>query len=248
MSSLEFKNLPLMEVAINFWLADNPVKAPVNLASKLRELMPESLRTFTTLQTREARPDSIPESPEAPLLGDTATGLTIIIQSNLIAARWLRFFEGNRTEYPRFSSLRALIGQAVEHVNSELAIPVRVSTAQVAYINFLPKSESSNERYLEQYILPAALGLRPSTLVADHQIEVAWQDEEVDLRYELLRARIQGIETTPEIGYLIKTTAGKMMSPGGDPFAVVDSSHANLQRLFLGLITDQAKEEWQYSG
>ena len=259
MTSLRFSNLPLAEVTIRIVPLE---ESPVSLSLKgLAELWGRLNRqdgasgTFDGLvraqrEVPPGRPSTLSfelgPAPVPAALVDHERGLIVHVQPDLLAVKWAA--ESGR-QYPGFSVLLGALETCVEAIAA--LIPEAIARPQydvsnMQYANFV-LAEPSASGILDRYFGPS---IRPTRVPADaqfHGVNLSWKENGHDLRLIVERAEA-AVQSEPRLGFLVTTAAGCPHEPSQFPSAEITRLHDQLQELFLGIISDHAKEEWGYAG
>jgi len=248
MPSLEFANLPLVEVAVRLALAE---PLPLSLA-RLADL-------FGRVRERFSLMDDAPNVEASPGRGDIsvhlrratavryeghAQGLVLTVQPALVVMRWLASARG--PAYPRFSALEDELWRCVADL--EAVFPesrVRFDVANMTYLNFIETGATSVEEIIGRYFSDS---VRPPAMPSDvrfHSINLSWR-KAVDLRLIVERGEAY-VGPEPMVGYRLVTVSGDAFTAEARPQAKVRELHDVLQELFLAVISDFAKKEWGYA-
>lgn len=249
-TSLEFKKLPLVEVALRTSFRS---QVPLRFAT-LNDVRAELMDDFPSL-------DELPQIEAAPginmevafgvgqiagaVLSGHKQGLRATIQQHVVVTRWVRAPHLGAPGYPRFSSLQECHWRVVRALLKAGKTPdVPFGAVNMSYTNFLQWEATPG--VLFKYFSPKAHVPLVKQAGRLHKYEVSWQDNNaVDLRLQLERVAFQFGDDKKE-GYNLTTVAGKAAASLVDAQKNLDDVHAQLQEFFLDLISLEAKTEWEY--
>lgn len=246
MPSLQFKKLPLVEVAVRLSLTEF---APINLTilSKLFRDLEERFPLIEDVQQHESAPGTnsfqIGPGTNSALFKGHKNGLVLRVVGNMIAVKWI--WQPQIQDYCRFSKLHEELKWCLKHVAPQIG-NVRFRAANMTYVNFVQTSASSAQDTLGKYVTS---GVWPSIIGGNqdlHHVNFSWrQPSGIDMRIVFERGeRRVGSKATP--GYKFTTVAGKQFEPTSDPEDRVIDLHDCLQVLFDDIVSQEAKAEWGY--
>lgn len=257
MTRLEFSQLPLIETAVRFTLAE---PAPLTYATVfgIKEQLGE---IFTTLEDsnqiegapgQAGPPDISISGPNVAVFAGNKNGLRLRLQYNLVSVRWQWAVDPESPRYPRYPAMRDLLSRswsALGQAGGSKDAP-KISVVNMFYINYIPQMDSEDVlvNYIQECARPAIL----SEAQRVQKLEASWQEVGgIDLRFCLEHATAR-LRTDGEdvIGYKFTTAAGKKLdAPTGpaDALDALDGCHERMQDFFLQLISKSAKESWGYT-
>lgn len=223
MDSLEFGNLPLIEVTCNLILAEQRVLGWDDLANARAALKPQ-LPLVTDFFS------GLPPSPIGFVLGaapgasfESDSGSKLEIRTDRITSSWRR--RDPESSYVRFQALYDALGTAVEAAGNP-----GVAIVNMVYVNRAPREHGEVRELIDGQAFP---GLFPSEI---KDYNVAWQLESgIEFRLQI---------SSSDALAVISTAAGTKSD--GNWQAELKFVHSSLQEQFLSVITDQAKKVWAW--
>lgn len=244
--SLEFDNLPLVEVATRLTLA-KPQPMKLATVDKYREALRGFFDTIDDTQRFEVPPgyngnlQVEPGKISAVVLTSKQSPVVLYVQADLLAIRWEAGTVGE--DYPRYEKMRK-IAETAWRTAREILPEARVRVANMSYSNLMRMDTGDLRAFFSSAVQI------PSSADALHSTEVSWRlDDNVDLRFKLEKGRLEALDQKePEEAYRFTTAAGKILSEGEDPMEVLDSVHDALIRVFPSLISTHAKKQWKMKG
>ncbi|MCH8149248.1 MAG: hypothetical protein IH987_14905 [Planctomycetes bacterium] len=248
---LEFDNLPLVEAAVRASF-NGPSALTYSLINAIATTLKSSFPQLTESKQFEAVPGAGQFQaeigpaylPGAVYAGHTS-GITLSVQPQVIVARWVKHPSLNEQKYPRFGELRRALWNAVEAFRKASGNEFPgIAVVNMSYVNFIPASDPS--AVLKTYFAEKTrLGAMDSARQV-RKLEAAWSnDDNLDVRFSLEQATAK-LPAGVEQGYRLTTAAGLRMVESVDAKAGLEVVHDTLQTFFLELISQQAKDEWQY--
>ncbi|MGI8923351.1 MAG: hypothetical protein ACR2HJ_04820 [Fimbriimonadales bacterium] len=224
MQSLEFDKLPLIEATCNLVYAE-PRELSLDMLCELRQaLRPMSLEPHQFTSSLAGSP-----VPFAFMVGVTPgstfgseSGLTLTAGTGALSASWRR---GSETaKYVRYATLREALTKAAGVINPAVGI------VNMAYVNLAGVAGALPRDLLDAALWP------PIAFDAVKDYNVAWDlPSGIEFRLQV---------TPQEANFLITTAAGiRIADNWGDE---LERIHAALQETFDRIITDRAKEVWQW--
>ena len=245
---LDFGNLPLVEVTVRATIQPSTVLT-LPLIIKLHEAFREELPDIKTPNRYEATPGLPGETVfglgdlAGVTLSDHRRGLAMVLQSQLVAARWTREGWPDGPEYPRFEQLRDLLWNGVASFSEAVGQRLSPSVVNMSYVNFLNDPDPAS--VLMDYFSPLVRVQALADASRINKVELSWADHEsVDLRFRLEPVEAQVKEQSLS-GYRLTTIAGTNLAEAADAANALEKIHDCLQRFFQDLISDRAKAEWQ---
>ena len=185
----------------------------------------------------------VPKLPGAMYVGITS-GVSIALQSQLLAARWRKQVVAKAPPYPRFPFLQEALWKAVaalKRLRPGQETPIRV--VNMAYVNLIQPKEPRTvlqDYFADQVQLQVVERADPL-----HEMAISWREgDAIDLRFNLQAATAQ-LGNEKHSGYRLATVAGFRLGPDDEPERALSLIHARLQRFFHDLISDRAKREWE---
>jgi len=169
------------------------------------------------------------------------SGLVVTLQNRLLTARWRR--TAGHTEYPRFAALESCLWKAFESVFNHAEEPIdEPIVLNMAYMNLI--RPAGDKSVLDYFTESVRIGIiqtgRPL-----RSINVAWREtEEIDFRFELTAGVARDGGEQGEV-FRLATAAGITLKDGVSPQDALRDIHERLQTLFLNVISEDAKQEWQ---
>lgn len=254
MPSLEFANLPLIEVVIRLTIS-KPVPLDLAAAAQLHLALRDRLPIIEQpleVEHTPGRPTLLELHPGRLLAAhyrDDASGLVIGVQPSLLFARWSASSRqgSSGTSYPHFPRMAETLWFAAASLRQVFG-EARFEIANMSYTNFVKTSDASVSQFLDRYFLA---GVRPAILEPSdtfHTLNISWRrSDETDLRLVIERGEIPRTPITAEDGYKILTVAGRRFPENVEPKTFVQSVHDHLQELFRSILSDHAKVEWGYA-
>lgn len=248
---LEFGNLPLVEAAVRSSFS-SPSALTYSLINAIATTLKPSFPELSESKQFEAAPGTGlfhaefgPGYLPGAVYSGHASGITLCVQPQVIVARWIKNPSLNEQKYPRFGALRHAIWSAVEAFRKASGDEYPgIAVVNMSYVNFIPASDPA--AVLKTYF---AEGTRLRAMDNARQVrklEAAWsKDDNLDVRFSLE----QGTAKLPAgvaQGYRLTTAAGLRLAESVDAKAGLDGVHDTLQSFFLELISQRAKDEWQY--
>ncbi len=248
--SLQFSALPLAEVAVRATLT-KAFRLTFNRVWAIHEALKEKLPEVTEPSTIEQVP-GVSQLEITPFGGglpgarflDSATGISITLQGQLIAAHWVKRAVGPGFTYPRYQAMRSILWDTAAKIDE--IEPSGVSVVNMVYVNLLtmPRGATSadvSQRMLSpRYRVPA---LDEAKRIYGHTLN--FQDpNDVDLRLEINVASWTILDAVLN-GYRLATAGGKKMEGGLSEAATnLDLVHSRLQGFFDDIMSDEARKEW----
>lgn len=249
---LNFENLPLREVVVRLSF-DPPLalgwKTLPSLAAKLNAYFPE-VEDVNEIET----PPGIPlvlsslNTPGIRFQG-SGLGIRLLVQPQVLSARWQFNAATNDKPYPRYAALRGAVDLGLRClieslVESGAALP-KVVVANLLYINMV--DPEADQLSITSYFAPQfSMELATSAPVL-HEQKISYRD---DLGYDIAVA-VARHETEVEDGtkteYRLATAAGARLQEEGDPILALDALHSRLQQVFASVISAEAKTTWGFS-
>ena len=246
--SLEFRNLPLVEAVVRVYFSDR-IQVDYRLVNELHKALqdefpnvapPPVLDVSPALKQDTQLPIQRGDLPGAEYTGGTR-GLSVHLQPQLLAVRWRRGMSEHGPEYPRYGSLRNVLDASFANLQRiGRTGQRRAALTNMTYVNFI-RIDDPRPYFKDEYSTSATIGAKA---IQEHV--VAWQAiNGIDLRCE-----VRGAEQTDGnqklAGYILMTSAGRRLGPPDDPLSSLDAVHAELQGLFVDLISERAKDEWEF--
>jgi len=222
MPSLEFQNLPLIEVVCNLVMGDHRVLSwddLVDLREALRADLPHVKDFFSGFSSPVGF--AVGAAPGAAYESDSGSRLEI--RPDRITSAWR--LSSTSSKYVRFQSLLSTLETAMVTIGGP-----SVSVVNMVYVNRVPNSQGS----IRDLILPELLPALNNADVLDYNI--AWTLQNGG------EFRLQ-VSPSDELS-LITTVAGKKCQ--GDWKADLVQIHDTLQAQFIKVITPKAKDEWKW--
>ena len=242
---LHFNNLPLIESAVRLTL-DPTLPIKVTLATQVYQHVAEQYPALEDMLNFEQPPGldaNVFAKDFAPLMGfrtvNLHKGLSLTFQKRLISSRW----SANQLN-PRYAGFESLIEGLELGVDAlqKAGVPaLHTIVANMVYHDFIEGDSSSIDRLLNL----AAPVYAFAEAQSKQRLVASWQeDTEIDITIDLREAKLSRGEV--EIaGYQIATIAGTRKLDPKNPIEALWRLHDRLQYLFLDLLTDAAKEEWE---
>lgn len=225
MPSLEFDNLPLIEVTCNLMLAE-PLDVSFDTISAVRgalkNLLPHTLQVFSGLNS-PAVPFALVVGPSPGATFGDEQGTVLIVAADKVSASWRRRSED--AVYVRFAKLVECLRSCASVLDLSKA-----SIVNMAYANLAGEEHGPSWELIETNAWPPMSEGR----VKDYN--VAWElPTGVEFRLQV---------TPQQQGSLITTSAG--VRTHGDWQQELERVHETLQIEFERLMTDKAKEAWKW--
>lgn len=248
---LEFDSLPLVEAAVRASF-NRPSALTYSLINAIAAALKPSFPDLTESQQFEGVPGTgliPPEIGPSYLPGAVYSGhasdITLGIQSQVIVARWVKHPSLNEQKYPRFGALRRALWSAVEAFRKASGDEYPgIAVVNMSYVNFIPVSDPS--AVLKTYFAEKTRLRAMDNARQIRKLEAAWsKDDNLDVRFSLEQATAK-LPSGVAQGYRLTTAAGLRLAESVDAQAGLDVVHDTLQTFFLELISQQAKDEWQY--
>ena len=237
--TLEFKKLPLVEVAVRLTLAD-----PLPFVYAFQRDLERALGARYQMvgeQPVEMPPGSTSISvmlgEKSQIYLDPRLGISLLVQANMISARWLVGPACANQPYPRFPALQRAVWNLYRIVSKLLQRQIPIAVAHVGYGNDIVHEQGEGpikDIFSERWRLPSIAG---SERV--HSFEVVWPEGRRDVRVSLGR-RIHA-EAPLQESYMLVTAAGIQLAPTDDPRRCLAGLHDRLIRLFQDLVSEEAK-------
>lgn len=246
--SLDFGNLPLVEVALRVSLQSQlPITFGLidELGVEMRSHFPRKSELIRFEVAPGAPTDFVRFSPgfiPGVAFENQETGESISLQRNVVVARWTK--QANGAEYSGYNSLRDALKRVILALSkSAKEDTLRISVVNMSYVNFIVSSGDDDK--LMAYFAKESQVTLVQSATAVHKIEASWREGDgKDLRYSIELGKSQDSDRELD-GHLLTTVAGQALADGPDPFGVLDDLHARLQDFFMSLISDYAKQLWQ---
>lgn len=238
--ALKFGRLPLVEVVIR--IATEGV-IPVDLefidfTNSLswvqgRKLLSQPAQGIGTVVV--IPPQGYPRGLE---LAHTEPGIKVIAQPDLLAVAW-RTDHPSSGEYPGFSKLNEILGQALKDIESQVG-NLETRATNLVYTSLIETPEPPSPALVKSYFQ----GLIPECSENGelfHDINVSWQNSSIDFRAQIKRVgRSKAFH-----GLQLTTTAGSF-TPREGLNQAIQRNHTSLEGFFPSLLTKKAKKEWEY--
>lgn len=247
---LDFGNLPLVEAAIRASFAEQ-VELKLSRINEVHKKLGGSFPELTEPQHYEAAPGVTEEVTIRPglitgvVFADSASGLRATLQSRVAVVRWLRQFIGEPPDYPRFPALRDALWQVIEAVKSAYGLDsLGIAVVNMSYVNFIHVVDFSS--VLKQYFSRLVHVKATESAEEIRKVEVAWRENGIDLRFRLEKISATLGEDTVD-GCRLTTVAGMHIpATDGDANTTLENVHTRLQVFFRDVLSDYAKQEWQF--
>jgi hypothetical protein len=243
-----FSNAPLIHAACKATLRD-PIALNLSNASAIWKMMPEydDFGDPPGLELPPGRPGpAILGTVQGIALAERQRSLFLTIQSDLIMSWWAKKRGEEGTKYPRFGALADRLWLAIDRVSSATEGGIDLHAVQIAYTDLLidpAPAYSVLERYFAE---KTHMGiLRDSDRV--NALEAQWSKSAMDFRFSLRPTPIQIQGETAINAYTVEWVAGKMLLGGEDPRLALEEIHVAVLDLFVSVLTEDAKREWEYS-
>ena len=249
-SSLEFRKLPLVEVAVRASFHSS-IPLRYSLINAVREKLSAEFPTLAELNHFEAAPGSggtqfeiSPGFLPGAVYTGHKSGLSISLQPQVIVARWVTRPGLQQTQYPRFGALRESIWTAEEAFRKSAGDEYPgIAVVNMSYVNFVPATDSAT--FAKTYLSTDAQMRIMDGATQVRKLEAAWSgSEDIDVRFAIEQAAVQmGERVTP--GFSVTTAAGLRLGASQDAKSGLDKVHGALQEFFLKLISNEARREWE---
>jgi uncharacterized protein (TIGR04255 family) len=254
--SLEFRDLPLIEVAARIVLSQDLADFGIGKISKLTEALKEKfpiVEDVSSLEVSGPMP-KLPKFSPGALIGVDLVAIPpdvrVTVQRNMIKWAWTRVIEADTKkllEYPRYKRMRedmSLVADLVGDIFSGHALAVNI--VNMGYTNFVSTKGKTiietSGRYLARSVNPSIM----ENASAVHEISLNWRtSKELDRRVQF-SAGNSSIGSEQVEGYVLSTSVGGFMGARENPIELLDEVHLDLQEFFLAVISDHAKKEWEY--
>ncbi len=250
-ATLSFKNLPLAEAAVRATF-ESPIDLTISGINKLHATIQGNFPRIAEPGMIEAAPGTSgpltlhPGQILGAIFHDDARGLAISLQRQVLVARWTRSADPAGPDYPRYPVLRAVLWRVAGELRSVFEPLPRFTVTNMSYVNFLDIEHQ--ERVLERYFSASMQVEAVRHAKQLRKLEVSWQEEDdIDLRMCLEQARSRVMDQEVE-GYRLTTAGGFRLPPKESPEQSLDRVHGRLQEFFAGLISNDAKTQWQMEG
>jgi len=245
---LDFANLPLIEAVARFTF-EQPIELTYGLINGLAESLRSSFPQLAELDAIETPPGvhppldiGYPKPPGAVYRGGSS-GISLTLQSQMLAARWLKQVAPSAPPYPRFAAVENALITAYRNLRL-LAHDqgLSVSVVNMVYANLV--SPEKPETVLQDYFTrKAQVGLLESAH-SIHEVVFSWREaDSIDLRMHLQAATAQ-IGDRQHTGFRLATAGGERLVQGDDPYNALQRIHNRLQFFFRDLLSARAKAEW----
>lgn len=260
MESLEFRNLPLIEVAIQISF-QKPAELSVSRIMELRARLEERFSVAGDLTRYDVPPGGgavfsfDPTALSGVQFSGHENGVLLSVQPQLLTVRWLKRFREQVKPYPRFPVMLETLEWSLDHVLNVLAeAEIQPAIANVRYLNFVRTNELRPTDILNRYFVSDVWTDLLTKAEAIQDFNVAWK-ETSDLEVRLHIQRTQSIQrsqaqdeqvTIP--GFLLTTVAGRKYGSADDTPSLLRLLHSRLQSFFEEIISDKAKDEWEFQG
>ncbi len=255
MSSLEFTNLPLEEVACR---AGFDVIEPISLPQyvKIWQSMHEHFPDI-----RELSLPYVGDTPSVLHISNGIPGITLLsntgdiqldIQSGLIVAKWNNV---SLKSYPRYAKLRDAFIECCNIVRDSCLLERdSINFVNMAYIHtILPIAEKTMDRHISALIVP---GYLPTSINGEflNDYNLSWRvDGQLDHRIIFQKSQVEmskyvsgQIVSDPVDAVSFMTITGIHVEEWSNVFEATERVHNEEQSLFLSMITEEAKELWGY--
>jgi uncharacterized protein (TIGR04255 family) len=255
--SLEFSNLPLVEVSVRLYFAKTMLLS-LEQGTIAREGLSERFPQFLDLDHLEPGLGGLPI--EVGLIpgregfshmgfryAGSPAGLEFCLQPNLISIKWTKKFDPDSKPYPRFEVLEDHLWWAYEILSKRLPLPA-TAAVNLRYANFIPTDAGASGTVLRDYFSDAVnvTALGKATML--HDVNISWREADlIDRRFTLAKGFSGDGESQVE-GFLLATVAGMGVVPEVSPKSRLTEIHAFLQTFFSSLISERAKKEWGLGG
>jgi uncharacterized protein (TIGR04255 family) len=255
--SLEFSNLPLVEVSVRLYFAKTLLLS-LEYGTIAREGLSERFPAFLDLDYLEpglgGRPLEVGVLPGRDgfshmgfRYAGSPAGLDLCLQPNLISIKWTRKFAPDSKAYPRFSVLADDLWWAYDILSKRLPLP-EIAALNMRYANFIPTEAASGGTVLRDYFSEAVSVAALGTATILHGFDISWREADmIDRRFSLSKG-LSGDGKTEIEGFLLATVAGMEVVSDVPPKSRLIEIHSFLQRFFSALISERAKKEWGLGG
>ncbi len=223
MDSLEFGNLPLIEVTCNLVLAEQRAFAWDDIAAVRAALKDRLPIVSDFFSGRIPSPVGFVFGTAPGAAFESDMGAKVEVRPDRLTSSWRRL--GPDSNYVRFKQLF----DALQIATDALGSPA-VSIVNMVYVNRAPHEQGSFRDLLRSDLFPEIVAKE----VKDYN--VAWLlESEVEFR----------LQVSPEDQLAVLSTAAGLWS-SGDWQAELKLVHETLQTQFLAVITQHAKEVWKW--
>jgi hypothetical protein len=245
MASLEFKNLPLVEVSVRAFFADH---VPLNLAvlQGVAAALGGQFSRFADQEVPEPTPVKLSSVITGAKIGGfrlegNDLGIEASVQTHLITAQWLRRFGEGARPYPRFGGLRDSLWAVTDAVTAHVAErPPVIKAVNILYANFIPSGGASFHDVLGRYLADDARVGVGRDAARFHDLNVSWRSKDgIDQRFFVCSGEHGELK-----GYVLGTVAGAEVAEQSPPRILLELVHDRLQAFFRELISVDAKKEW----
>lgn len=249
---LDFGNLPLVEAAVRATFTE-PVNLRFSVINEILKRLGESFQQLTELQHYEATPgitETVSFHPgriNGVVFADNPNGLRATLQSRVAVVRWVKQYNDEAPEYPRYDVVQSALWQVHDAVVAAYALEsLPISVVNMSYVNFIHVTDFSS--VLRDYFSKEVQVKATDEAEEIRKMEVSWRENGIDLRFQIekISATI-GEETTD--GCRVTTVAGMQVpETEGAAKSTLNDVHARLQVFFQDIISDRAKREWELKG
>ena len=247
---MDFGNLPLVEAAVRASFTE-PLELKFSAITEVHKGLKNAFPQITQPEVYEAAPGVTEEVAIRPglitgvVFAGNPDGLRSTLQSRVAVVRWLKQFVTGAPEYPRFEVLRDALWQVVEAVKAAYGlVSLPIAVVNMSYVNLIQVTDFSS--VLSQYFSSEVQVQATDNAEEIRKVEVAWRENGIDLRFHLEKVSATLGEDTVD-GCRLTTVAGMHVPlPDGDEKKTLEDVHTRLQVFFRKVISDQAKQEWQF--
>lgn len=249
---LDFGNLPLVEAVLRVTLVrplDLTFQRIIELHKRLRDGFPSigelneyELAPGATMEPIRLAPNVI----AGVVYFGGAEGVRLTVQRHVLVLRWLKLAGEQSPKYPRYPHMRSAVWGCFSAVDDVFGGGLRIAAVNMSYVNFVQAASGDDilDYFSNEVHVQALFGAKPIRL-----IELSWRnDQGFDTRFRLQGVRAQAADgDQPTDGYHLTTVVGSPVA-GGDMRAgtqLLDTVHGHLQSLFLRVLSDRARKEWQ---
>jgi uncharacterized protein (TIGR04255 family) len=248
--SLEFSNLPLVEVSVRLFFATD---LPLSLhdGTRAQVTLSERFPDFRDLEQLEPGLSGTSRvvMPFVPGFGGGGhfgfrytggeTGLEITLQTNLLSIRWAKRPENESRPYPRFEKLEENLWWAESKLRKTLSLPP-VSALNMRYANFITTGEETSGSVLHDYFSDKVAIAMMSNAQVLHNVDVSWREGDgIDRRFSVSKGVSGDVQ-----GFLVTTIAGMQLPSEDSKTKGLNRVHDFLLEFFATLISSRAKKEW----
>ena len=248
MPSLEFHNLPLVEVQARL-RPEPPIHVDFDSIfpayNALRSDFPKAdfMESFQNAPGQAVTQTIRFGEPLGATFASLDGTLALNIQTTLMSATWRSRSFVQRDTYVRFPAML----EALRRLLASVPFNPKYTISNISYTNIVTVGHHPTGADLLSFITGVVPSTIPTAEAFLHDLSFSWRTGTgADLRIQ-----VNSTQSDPSSdfvdSFMLTTTCGVLYDQSNDPLAHLQVAHDLMNETFLGIITEHAKKEWQYS-